>query len=1163
MHVSGTDLILSATDVSAFLACRHLTTLELAAARGGPKRPHFHDPGMEVLRQRGEEHEQKVLAGYRAAGLDVETIPRAGRVDGEDPPDEQERAARRRAQAEATLAAMGAGRDVIYQACLFDGQWLGFPDFLRRVERPSALGAWSYEVVDAKLARSAKSGAVLQICAYSEMLERVQGIAPERMHLALGRPTETSVEGIESFRVTDFSAYFRSVKRRFLDSIEFGPSTYPEPCEHCTLCDWSSVCEKRWREDDHLSLVAGITKKQRGALEDRGVTTLEALAELPTPVEPPLPVSSTALDKIRDQARIQLEGRRERRHKYELLVPGTNVTEDGATTLDRTGLLTLPEPSRGDLFFDIEGDPHAFEDGLEYLLGWADEQGTFHGLWALTPEEERAQFELLIDMMMGRLSIWPDLHIYHYAPYEPTALKRLAARYATREVEVDRLLRGGVLVDLYRVVRQGLRASVESYSIKKLEPLYSFQRVVDLRAASSALANFEAVLHMGSRDGANALLEEIEGYNRDDCLSTLRLRDWLEDRRNELERMLNDRAMVDGELPRPAPPDPDAGEKTQEEDERVRALVNALTVDVPLDSAARSEDQQARWILAHLLSWHRRENKSVWWEYFRLRDMDDDELLQDPKPLAGLEYEVEAGRVARSIIHRYRFPAQDFALRAGNKTRNPRTEKSAGEIVAVDEDAHTIDLKRGANSDVPHPRALIPFDFVPDEVLRKSLLRLADDVVGRGLHDAENRAAADLLLRRPPRAGQAPGAPLREAGETALDAARRIVTRLDRTVLPIQGPPGSGKTHIGARMIVSLIREGKRVGITATSHKVIVNLLKEVCETAAEQEIPFRGIQKADEDDAYAHGSIERAEANARVDEAFANAEVDVVAGTVWLWARPEMAGKVDVLFVDEAGQMSLANVLAASRAAASLVLLGDPRQLEQPQKGVHPPGTGASALEHLVGSDTLAPERGLFLEETWRLHPDVCAFTSELYYQGRLRSRDELERQVVEGPDPFRGTGLRFMPVEHEGNTSESEEEVRVVAELVDQLLRGESSWTDAHGLRKPIRPQDVLVVAPYNAHVNALRAALPAGVSIGTVDKFQGQEAPIVIYSTATSTAEDAPRGMTFLYSPNRLNVATSRARCLAIWVGSPALLAPDCGSVEQMGLANGFARFGEMAR
>ena len=1137
MHRSGDDLILSATDLSNFLACAHVSTLNQSATLGGPKPPKYPDPGAVVLQKRGLEHEAQILEGFREQGLVVVEIRDTG--------DPTKPAARWAARAEATLDAMRSGADIVFQGCVFDGQWLGLPDFLRKVDRPSDLGAWSYEVIDAKLAREAKAGAVLQITLYSELLAKAQGAEPEYMHLALGRMAGAT----EPFRYHDFAAYHRSIRGRLLQSVadHHAGATYPEPVPHCDVCAWKSICQKRWRTDDHLSLVAGITKKQRVLLEDRDAATLEALAQLPLPLRPRLEsVSDAAFEKIREQARIQLEGRVEEVHKYELFT----AVEEG------NGLLALPEPCPGDLFFDIEGDPHAFDEGLEYLLGYVDVDAEFTGLWGLNPDEERAQFETFIDMVMERLERWPDLHVYHYAAYEQTAMKRLAARYATREEEVDHLLRSEIFVDLYRVVRQSLRASVESYSIKKMEPLYLFDREVDLRAASSALANFEAWLESGGGDGADELLQEIEGYNKDDCVSTLRLRHWLEGRRTELSGLLG------RELQRPDRPDSTPSENVQEENERVQRLLDLLTDGVSADPEARTDDEHARWILAQLLSWHRREKKAMWWEYFRLLDLDDDDILHDAKALGALTYKGEVGQEKKSLIHRYSFPPQDFALRRGDTPRDPATEKGVGTIVAVDEERCTIDLKRVATSEVPHPLALIPFDEVPDQPLRESLWRFADQVVENGLAGAGNRSAVDLLLRRPPRLESGGEGELRRPDELNLDAARRLALALDRTVLPIQGPPGSGKTHIGARMIVTLIAAGKRVGVTATSHKVITNLLDEVCRAARDEGVEVRGVQKVGEDSLCADPMIERAASNPKVLTALTEDGANLAAGTVWLWARPEMAESVDVLFVDEAGQISLANVLAASQAAESVVLLGDPQQLEQPQQGVHPPGADVAALEHLVGGSTLAADRGLFLEETWRLHPDVCAFTSELFYEGRLRARPDLGNQSVNAAPPFNGAGLRFVPVVHSGNSSESSEEVGAVSALLDDLMSGNATWVDKASVEHPLQIEDVLVVAPYNAQVASLRAALPDGTRVGTVDKFQGQEAPIVIYSTASSSAQDAPRGMEFLFSPNRLNVATSRARCVVVFVGSPSLFGPDCRSVQQMRLANGLCRFGELA-
>ena len=288
-----------------------------------------------------------------------------------------------------------------------------------------------------------------------------------------------------------------------------------------------------------------------------------------------------------------------------------------------------------------------------------------------------------------------------------------------------------------------------------------------------------------------------------------------------------------------------------------------------------------------------------------------------------------------------------------------------------------------------------------------------------------------------------------------------------------------------------------------------------------------------------------------------------VVGGTAWLWSREEYFEAVDVLFVDEAGQMSLANVLAVSQAAKNLVLLGDPQQLEQPLKGSHPDGAAVSALEHLLGgAKTISSDKGLFLEKTWRLHPKLCDFTSEVFYEGRLHPREGLEKQRIEGHPWLGGSGLWFVPVHHEGNQNASAEEVECIAGLVASLVQAGVNWIDDKGRSRPLRLDDVLIVAPYNAQVSDLWKRIP-NARVGTVDKFQGQQAPVVIYSLTTSSPEDAPRGMEFLYSLNRLNVATSRAQAVVIVVGSPRLLEPECRSPRQMQLANALCRYAEMAQ
>ena len=1014
----------------------------------------------------------------------------------------------------------------------------------------------------------------------------------------------------------EYSAYYRAVRVRFEAHAAEPPETYPEPVDHCALCDWKQDCADRRRADDHLSLVAGITRSQRRRLVEQGVTTMADLGALDLTAFPPLDgVGHDALVRIREQARIQDRGWREGRRIRELITP---VEED-------KGLAALPEPSPGDLFFDLEGDAFAMDGGLEYLFGAADRRGGYDGRWALDQPAEKHAFERFIDRVTARWREHPGFHIYHYGAYETTAVKRLMSRYATREEEVDRLLRGRVFVDLHRVVRQGLRASVEGYSIKRLEPFYGFVRRVDLTAATRALVRFEAALESGEADGTPGELRTgIEGYNRDDCLSTRRLAEWLEELRRDLQ------ALTGQPVPRPPLRD-DERDQERESAAEVAAVFETLTAGLPEADDGLDDEQRARRLAAHLLEFHRREEKSTWWEFFDRCGFSAEEHVADRATLGALRYVGEAGQIKRSIVHRYRFPEQTHEIEVGDSPKNPDTAESderkrgfCGTVVALDEAERTIDLKRGRTSPVPHPSALVPIDTVNSQVLRDSLLRLGQEVASNGFAaQSARRAAFDLLRRVPPRletAAPRPGvlslfpqedgaAPedlvaledLVAPDETPLDAVRRIAPCLDRSVLPVQGPPGSGKTYTGARMILDLLAGGKRVGVTANSHKVISNLLGAVLEAADEHltesartrhehadpaanlaeherlhpeggpDVPrpgnrpvrVRGIQKANDGDGCADERVVQTNKNETVSETLSSGEANLAAGTAWLWARPEMADAVDVLVIDEAGQMSLANTLAVCQAARSLVLLGDPRQLDQPIQGVHPPGADVSALGHLLGeSATVDPSRGVFLEHTWRMHPDVCAFTTEQFYEGRLGTRPALARQTVIGRGPLAGQGLRFVPVEHAGNTNASAEEADRVAALVGELLDAGATWVDKEGDRRPLALQDILIVAPYNAHVAALRAALPDGARVGTVDKFQGQEAPIVVYSMATSTADEAPRGMAFLYSLHRLNVATSRARCVAAIVASPVLLTPDCRTPEQMRLANPFCRFLELA-
>ena len=1151
MKILKGQLRLAATDVSNHLACRHLTQLELAVARGQRCAPNWAVPDLKVIQELGRRHEVAYLKHLEEArGLKVVRLPEHGSED---------------ALVEWTLRLMEAGAEVIAQGALKDGGWFGRPDVLLRVERPSEKWKWSYEVQDTKLARETKAGTILQLSVYSELLERAQKLAPECMWVVTPSGGFTG----ERYRVAEYAAYFRYVRRELLNVTNgsgslsaqgnlfevarrqdgAGADTYPEPVEHCNVCRWFKECEAQRRADDHLSLVAGIRTQQREQLKEWKVETMARLAEMPVPLrQKPRYGSREGYERVREQARMQVAGRERKKAVHEPLLP----------VAEGMGFCRLPEPNRLDMFVDLEGDPFAGTQGQQYLFGFAARDASaklaYQKRWTLTAEEEKRGFQCLIDEIVRRWAEEPGMHVYHYGANEPSAFKRLMGQYATHGEEMDRLLRAGIFVDLHRVVKQGLRASVDEYSLKKMEAFYGFQRQTSLDASRAAMRYIEHHLELGWKGEmlADEQREAMEGYNREDCESTAALRDWLESERAKL--------IEKGEkIARPVAQDGAPSEELNERQQRVKSLAERLTKDLPVDRVERSDAQQAQWLSAQLLDWHRREDKAAWWEGFRLAELDEDELLEERSGLGGLQQVMTVAVQNKLPIERYSFAKQETEVRE-NDALYYKGERF-GTAIAVDFAGRTVDIKKTKKSAELHPAAVYVWD-APLNVTQQAdaLFRVGEWIARNGIDAAgEFRAARDLLLRKAPRLAN--DETVRELpGELVEETACRIGSAMRETTFAIQGPPGAGKTFTGARMICDLVKQGKRIGVAALSHKVIRKLLQEVVKATVQKEIQgLCCVQRWNEGEP--EPEIAVAKKNEEIFAVLEGCSANVIGGTSFLWSRGEMADAVDVLFIDEAGQMALADVISVAHAAKSLVLIGDPQQLERPLKGSHPDGAEKSALEHLLGEHkTISPDVGLLLPETWRLHPNICKFTSALFYEGRLRSRDALKGYVIDGHAWVKGAGLWYVPVEHDGNRNSSAEEVETIANIVAGLLQQKVRFYRGTESRN-LQTDDILIVAPYNAQVSDLLGRLP-GMRVGTVDKFQGQEAPVVIYSLTTSSPEDAPRGMEFLYSLNRLNVATSRAMSAVILVGSSRLFEPECKSPRQMQLANALCAYLEMA-
>lgn len=1101
--------LLSPSTLNGFLGCEYQAYLNFPKRRASLKE-HLRPPQLRLLQERGDRHEVDVLDQIRA-DKDVVEIVSDGRSVEERSAD--------------TLAAMEAGRAVIYQGCLVTDGWRGYPDFLIRVDSPSGKWDWSYEVFDAKLARSPEPRHIYQLLFYSEALEEAQGVRPKSMHLIVGSG-ET-----ESFSPDDFSAYADRIRDAFVlryEELASGAEpAYPYPVAACDFCDWWKYCDDKRREDDHLSLTAGLQRSQGLKLEDVGIHTVNELASI-DPEKVSAGVNRDTLSKLHEQADLQNTSRDLDRPLHALLVPEYE-----------RGLVRLPSPSDGDVFFDFEGDPYWGDEGLEYLFGsWHRENDDwkYTPIWAKDRTEERAATEQWIDWIVERLRDFPDMHIFHFNSTEQTKLKSLTQRHATREEELDDLLRRKIFVDLLGITRQSARIGVESYGLKAVEAVYGFERNEEIDGVGS-LWRWQRFLE----DQDDKWLDEISAYNADDCMSTHDLYSWLLERKPEAE---SEFGIQLGELePLPEKPLSDRAVLVQERTEEIREL---LVGDLPENESEDTDEQRARRLVFALTGYHRREQKPGWWEFFdRLSKVPAEFLEEDNESLAGLELtEIDED----NNVWVFTYPEQEHKMKPASSAIDAVTERSMS-IDELDDRARRLTVKIGRKSREEPPVVLMPKGPLGASNQEDSVYEFSKRVAEVGLDGAD--AQFDLTLRRPPRFID--GAPELVEGHVDVDRLAEQIAALDGSVLVVQGPPGTGKTYSGSHAAVRLVDRGLKVGVMSTSHAAIDNFLKECDEVADDLEVEFSGWHKGGDYESDRFRPVSKVDSD--------ELSEDLHSGTAWHWSRPEIAESVDVLFIDEAGQVSLADAVAVARAAKNVVLLGDPQQLPHVSQGTHLFGSGASVLEHMLGdAKTISSDRGVFLDETWRMHPDLCDFVSRSMYDGRLTSEEKCANQLVESTG-CTGTGIRMIEIEHADNRSRSVEEAEWIAEEVDRLVGG-GTFCDRKGKTRPISLEDVLVVAPFNAQVRCLKEHLPDGARVGTVDKFQGQQAPVVIFSMASSSGDDVSRGLSFLMNSNRLNVAISRAQALAIVVCSPSLFTARCSQVQDMKLVNMLCRIADEA-
>ncbi|QMT59466.1 helicase [Legionella sp. PC997] len=1128
MYIHSNQLVFSPSDLTQFMESPFVSWIEhLAVVHPNllPP-PDESDKLIDVLQYLGHQHELELLAFFEKQGLSVANLFQHPN------------------SYEATLTAMKDGIEVIYQAHLQLLPFQGYADFLIKTTGKSRFGEYNYEVLDTKLARSVKPGFLLQLCCYAEMLEAMQGCRTEYLTVVLGNKEQ------KRFRTADFFYYYQNLKHQFLLAQQnFDPTACPDPAASKSWGRWSTYAEELLINADHLIQVATITAAQIKKLYSAGIKTMTALAHAECSWVKGIKPDRFA--RLQAQAKIQKKSMGKDSPLYKILphVPG-----------HKQGLALLPFGSSHDVFFDIEGFP--LEDGgLEYLWGVAyfDDQGQrqYKDFWAHNSEQEKESFQAFIKWVFQRWKEDPQMHIYHYANYEVSACRRLMGRYGVCEEEVDQLLRNEVFVDLYKIVKASLIIGEPRYSIKNVEHLYRSKRDTEVGSGGDSVVVYEQWRE--NSDGENwqtsKILNDIRDYNIDDCYSTLELVDWLRARQQEQGiSYLGKTEPVELEVKK------ELGERIQLRD-RLLANAERLKAEGNLSLA------KIHLILAWSIEFHRREAKPVFWRMFERLGLTGEELLDDidclaycrrtPKP------PYKPTPKSRTLAYEYFFdPEQEFKGGAQQYFILGK-ETEEGKTVTVNYYEKDSDLEHGIivlqmKNGVDDPITLIPNEYVdphsiPDAIAKQAAL------FEQGL--LEHTAILDFLNRSYPRIKNHPQglaiAPSHHP-EERLEELVRAVLNLNNSYLTLQGPPGAGKTYTGKHLIAELIQRGKKVGISSNSHKAINNLLVSTADYCRKNGIKghFACTRNTD-------GNIKASDI-----AVLENKEVVhfikpgcVVGTTAWGFSREELAGAFDYLFIDEAGQVSVANLIAMSRATHNIVLMGDQMQLGQPSQGCHPEESGLSILEYLLHTTPTIPDSmGVFLGTTYRMHPAVNQFISHAIYESKLETAPGNEHQLIVIPPGYQGlltkeAGIIPVPVIHEGNTQASDEEVQQIVLLTKELLG--RTFQDKNGSQKEISWEDILFVAPYNHQVNKLKNALGEQAKVGSVDKFQGQEAPIVFLSMCASNANESPRGLGFLFDKNRINVAISRAQCLAIVVYSPFLLEATPTNIEQIAMMNVFCQ------
>ena len=1126
MKIKNNKFFVSPSDLNNFVACKYTVLNEIKyhnkEIRKSPDRAND-----KLWKEMGVEHEKrhyKILKEKYKKSITIKSD-----LNEKDRFDE-------------TVRAIQKGYDLIYHAYLIDDNLRGEADFLIKCDTKSDLGDYSYEVYDTKITRNLKPRHITQITAYSDMLGKIQKVLPEKMYLIDGS------DEYHSFKTIEYIDLFNHSKKEFIKFLSniSKEKIYPEKCSYCNLCDWKDECDKTWENDNYINLVAGSNKSQIEKLKKNKIRTVEQLSKTKlTAID--LKINAESFKKIQLQAQLQEEKR--------------NTGEDKIVILDSDfgkGFYKLPKPDDGDVFFDIEGYPR-MDRPFEYLHGlYYKDKGKlkFTDLWAKNydKESEKNIFIELINFLEKRFVEYPNAHIYHYASYEKRAIRELATSYSSEfpkgDIVNDDLLRKEKYVDLFSIVSQSIRTSERDLSLKSIEKFYNFKRKADIVKADDSVIKYDNWIATKNEK----YKQDIINYNEEDCISTYLLREFLVKNKPEnidwfvkLEEITKE------------------GEEPNKYRRKASNKLSREEVEVDLNNRLEKKKNKTnkKFVenLKNFIGFHWKSNKPEFWEVFDRAEKTHLELEDDTECIANCVLVNNKPKVTDDgSIYSYRFNDQNYKLKEGKAAFDVHQIKGIGTIYSIEEkfpDKNVIKIfvsKRRKN--VEMPSLLTLGNGTPPQVHQhdQALNKFLEDYIK---NDGKNyKSIMDMLERSSPDVkGVKEGSNLIDEDKDLISQSFEIVKNLNNSYLTIQGPPGTGKTYSSANIIIELMKSGKKVGVTSNSHEAIKTLLIALEQQAESQNFEFSGMRKARSSDKYDWKFIK----DITTGKPLNFDDYSLYAGTSWFFVDPRMNKALDYLFIDEAGQVALGTTIANATSAKNLVLIGDQMQLSQPMRAKHEGYARMSSLDFVLeDKDTIPPDKGVFLNVTRRLNNKICNYISSSFYDSRLTSDPITEtRSVSLKLDPIKNEGLFYVPIEHSGCSQRSDEEADLVEKTYNKIINKEFKAGKNIG---KISSKDIMVVAPYNAQANNIRERLKKeydDVRVGTIDLFQGQEAKVVLISMTTSDVESLPRHKDFFFSRNRLNVAISRAECVAIIIFNENLLLASASSIKEMKLMNSFCK------